>query len=1050
MAKLNFTVGSCKQFLFFYYFLLAAWSHIAPVSGQNKVILQGQVVDARSNEPVIGAAVVLKDDKTHSGTVTDADGLFSLNIPFFPATIEVSYIGYRPQEFDLYDISSESLVISLVEDLNLLNEVVVIGYGTQRRGDISGLVASVPKVNLEQSQTSFDNLLSGAVAGVQVTQSSGQPGASSSIRIRGGNSITGGNEPLYVIDGQIMYNNNAATSACVSYSGAGLNALATINTADIESIEVLKDASATAIYGSRGANGVILVSTKKGVGKDKITYSGSAGQSVAGKKLDLLNGREWALLRNDIIDNDKLTERKFTQQEIDALQSYDYQDAVFRTAVTQSHQLSFSGSDEKTQYRLSGSYYDQKGVVINTAFERYSLRGNLTRTLSEKLKTGFNVSVSSSTQEGVSIGGGITGASNALMGALMTPPVVPIYEEDGSYHLDDTYNINLNTIANLSETTNETKVNRTYGSVFAEYKLIPSLTAKINAGADVINTKQNFFAPAITSAGYATNGRGYVGNNLTKLWQTELTLTYEKSFGDNHHLTALAGYTTEASYTESALAVATNFLSEITKHNNLGGGDAGQPTSDAYPWALNSWLARVNYTFLNRYNATASFRADGSSRFPSGNKWAYFPSLGLSWNVHKEDFLKEVKFVSSLKVRLSTGSIGNQEIGDFQYDGRWASVLYGLGGQLVTGYAPENIANPSLKWETTTQHNAGFDLDLLRNRISVVFDAYYKLTNDLLVEVPIPTSSGYERALTNIGSVSNKGVEVSISAEVVQGRRPKSFGWRTAFVFAHNKNRVEDLGDDVDSYMPRVPDSNIGRFSPLIVKEGYALGTFWGYKTDGIVQASDNLASIPKPSWTRTETVLPGDRKYVDAGGDPTVINDDDRVVLGDAQPKFTFGFTNTFAWQGFDLAVLVQGSYGNKLYNAIASQLEVPMLSGNVLGVIRDRWTTANPSGEAPRAQNAPNVLVTDRYIEDASYVRLKNVTLGYTLPKSWTRRVGLERARLFVTGQNLLTLTRYSGFDPEVNTYEQQSLYQGIDYGAYPSSKGWLAGIEVTLSQL
>ena len=374
-------------------------------------------------------------------------------------------------------------------------------------------------------------------------------------------------------------------------------------------------------------------------------------------------------------------------------------------------------------------------------------------------------------------------------------------------------------------------------------------------------------------------------------------------------------------------------------------------------------------------------------------------------------------------------------------------MLYGLGSQLVTGYAPENIANPSLKWETTTQHNAGVDLGLLKDRLSVVLDAYYKLTNDLLVEVPVPTSSGYERALTNVGSVSNRGVEVSINAEVVQGRRPKSFGWRLALVLAHNKNRVENLGDDVDSYTPRVPDANIGRFSPLIVKEGYALGTFWGYKTAGIVQAGDDLSGIPKPSWTRTETVLPGDRRYVDAGGDPTVINDDDRVVLGDAQPKLTLGFTNTFSWQGFDLAALVQGSYGNKLYNAMVSQLEVPMLSGNVLGVLRERWTADNPSGEIPRAQNAPNVLVTDRYVEDASYLRLKSVTLGYTLPSGWTRRIKLERARLFVTGQNLLTLTKYSGFDPEVNTYEQQSLYQGIDYGAYPSAKGWLAGIEITL---
>jgi TonB-linked SusC/RagA family outer membrane protein len=877
-----------------------------------------------------------------------------------------------------------------------------------------------------------------------VTQSSGQPGASSSIRIRGGNSITGGNEPLYVIDGQIMYNNNAATSAGIGYSGAGLNALATINPADIASIEVLKDASATAIYGSRGANGVILVTTKKGGGQRQNTYTGSVGQSVVSKKLDLLNAKEWALLRNDIIDNDNLPDRKFTQEEIAALNNYDYQDALFRTAITQNHQISLSGSDEKTRYRISGNYYDQKGVVINTGFERYSLRSNFTRTFSKKFKAGVNVTASSSTQTGVSASSRITGAPNALGNVLMTPPVVPIYEADGSYHLDDTYNLDLNTIADLTETTNETKVNRTFGNFFAEYKVIPSLTAKINAGADVVSTKQNYFAPAITTAGYTTKGRGYVGNNLTKSWQTELTLTYDKNFGDNHHLTALAGYTTEASYTESALASATNFLSEITRHNNLAAGDAGQPQSNAYPWALNSWLARVNYTLLRRYNATASFRADGSSRFPAGNKWAYFPSLGLSWNLHEEDFLKDVRSISSLKVRLSSGSTGNQEIGDFQYDGRWTSVLYGLGGQLVTGYAPENIANPGLKWETTTQHNAGFDLGLLKDRISVVFDVYYKLTNDLLVEVPVPTSSGYENALTNIGSVSNRGVEASISADVVQGKRPKSFDWRTAFVIARNRNRVESLGDDVESYTPRVPDANIGRFNPLIVKEGYALGTFWGYKTDGIVQTGD--VGIPKPSWTRTETVLPGDRKYIDAGGDPTIINDDDRVVLGDAQPKFTFGFTNTFSWQGFDLTALIQGSYGNKLYNALASQLEVPMLSGNVLGTYRDRWTTTNSSNDVPRAQSAPNVVVTDRYVEDASYVRLKSVALGYTLPKGWTEKVKLSHARLFVTGQNLFTLTKYKGFDPEVNTYEQQSLYQGIDFGSYPSSRSWLAGIEIT----
>jgi TonB-linked SusC/RagA family outer membrane protein len=1047
MAKLNFPTGSRKRFLFFYSFLLVAWGCVIPIAGQDKVLLQGKVIDRRSNETIIGANILLKGDKAYSGIVTDIDGLFSFDIPSLPATIVVSYIGYRAQEIDLYEAPSETLVISLAEDLNLINEVVVVGYGTQRRGDISGLVASVPKVNLEQPQTSFDNLLSGAVAGVQVTQSSGQPGASASIRIRGGNSITGGNEPLYVIDGQIMYNNNSATSAGVSYAGAGLNALATINPADIASIEVLKDASATAIYGSRGANGVILVTTKKGEGKDRIRYSGSVGQSVIGKKLDLLNGREWALLRNDIIASDAslaTSNTPFTQAEIDAFgEGYDWQDAALRMAWTQNHQLSLSGGDDKTKYFVSGSYYDQQGVIINSGFERYALRANLQRQLGERLKTGLNLSVSSSKQVGVLDAGGGYYATNAFVNVLLTPPVTPIYNADGSYYFDEFYNIDQNAIADLADVTNETHVNRTFGNFFAEYNLIPGLTAKINAGADLVNAKQNLYAPSYTSGGLNTAGLGTVGNNVTRSWQTELTLTYDKTL-DDHRLTALGGYTTENIHSESSVISATGFLNDITGYNDLGSGSPSQPSSDAIMSTLVSWLGRVNYSFRNRYNATALFRADGSSRFAAGNKWAYFPSLGLSWNVHEEDFLKDVKVVSNLKFRISAGSAGNQEIGDFQYLSRYLPVLYSFGGQIVNGYAPENIANFDLKWETTTQYNLGFDFGLLKDRINFIFDAYYKLTSDLLVEAPVPTSSGYSQGLKNVGSVSNKGIEFTVNAEVVSGRKAKSFNWYTALTIARNLNRVENLGDDVDSYTPRVPNSNIGRFNPLIVKEGYALGTFWGYETDGIVQQGDDLSAVPTPSWTTG--VQAGDHKYVNHGGDADVINDADRVTLGSAQPKFTFGFTNTFSYGNFDLSVLLQGSYGNKLYNALRSQLEITTTNDNVLGGFRDRWTTSNPSNDYPRATNVPNAVVSDRLIEDASYVRLKNASLGYSFPKRWAGKAYAEKIRLYVTGQNLFTLTKYSGYDPEANTYEQNSLYQGIDFGVYPSSRSWLAGIEIT----
>jgi TonB-linked SusC/RagA family outer membrane protein len=521
-------------------------------------------------------------------------------------------------------------------------------------------------------------------------------------------------------------------------------------------------------------------------------------------------------------------------------------------------------------------------------------------------------------------------------------------------------------------------------------------------------------------------------------------LTYDKTFSAYQHLTVLAGYTMENTHSENALAYATNFLNDITGYNDLGSGSPSQPASNAVTSALNSWLGRVSYSYKSRYNATASFRADGSSRFAPSYKWGYFPSLGLSWNVNEEEFLKELGTISSLKLRLSAGSIGNQEIGNFQYVSKYVPVIYSFGRQLTNGYAPSNIANNELRWETTTQYNVGLDLGLLNERINLTADAYYKLTSDLLVAVPIPTSSGHSQGLKNVGNVSNKGVEVTVNAQVIGGQKPKSFSWYTTLTVAHNQNRVESLGDDVDSYTPRVPNQNIGRFNPLIVKEGYALGTFWGYETDGIVQLGDDVSTIPAPSWTTS--VQPGDRRYVDHGGDPSIINDDDRVVLGSAQPKFTFGFVNTFSYQGFDLSVLLQGNYGNKLYNALRAQLEIYSTVNNVLGEFRNRWTPSNPSNEIPRATNLPSSVVNDKLIEDASYLRLKSATLAYSLPKSWIGKANIGKVRLFVSGQNLLTFTKYSGYDPEVNTYEQNNLYQGIDFGAYPSSKSWLAGVEIT----
>ncbi|GAB6012857.1 SusC/RagA family TonB-linked outer membrane protein [Viscerimonas tarda] len=1021
------------------------------ISAQNSKTVKGKVIDEATKEPIIGASVKIKDAKEKTtGTFTDVDGTFNFPAQSFPVNILVNYVGYKDQDIDIYEEPTATITIELAETRNLLNSVVVIGYGTQKRSELSGSIVSVSTANLSQALPSLDNLLGGAVAGVNVVQSSGQPGASSSIRIRGGNSITGGNEPLYVIDGFIMYNDNANVETGVARTGARLNGLSTINPADIESMEVLKDAAATAIYGSRGANGVILITTKGGKkGADQVSYSSSYGWSKAAKKLKLLNAKQWAELRNDISASSNLIP-DFTTDDIEALGvGADWQSAALQTSFTQNQQITIAGGDEKTQYSISGNYYDQEGIVLNTGFQRYTLRSNFGRTVSSKLKIGLNLLLSAANQNGISAVNGVS-SPNSFASILLAPPVGSVYNEDGTYNFANTYlsttsaGENLNPIADVNETTNETKVKRTTGNFYAEYKILPELTAKLSGGVDLIHTKQNYYAPIFTTIGNATKGNASIGSRTVNSWQSEFTLTYDKTFGE-HGINILGGYTTQKSDTEGVTVQATQFTNDIVKFNSLAGGQAGDASSSAVTQVLNSWLGRVNYTYLKRYNASVSFRADGSSKFlPDNNKqWSYFPSIGLSWNANEENFLKGITAISNLKFRVSAGITGNQEVGDYKAYALQSPISYSFNRTLVTGYAPSNMANPDLKWEETTQYNAGFDFGVLDERISLGFDTYYKRTNDLLVNAPVETVFGASSMLKNVGSISNKGIEFQINADIVRGRG-KAFNWRSSFVLAHNVSKVIKLGENISPFYPVIPSVTLGLLSPVVVKEGEALGTFWGYKTAGIVQLDDDLTTAPKPSWI-TGNVQPGDRKYVNQNDD-NLINDEDRVILGTSQPKFTYGFTNTFSYKGFDALAVIQGSYGNKIYNALKQQLEITTLYSNVLSTFADRWTPTNPSNDIPRATSSPSAVVTDRNIEDGSYVRLKSLTLGYTFPAKVLAPAKIKKARVFVTGQNLFTLTGYSGYDPEVSTYEQNNLFQGIDYGAYPSSRSFLFGVELS----
>jgi TonB-dependent starch-binding outer membrane protein SusC len=1003
-----------------------------------EITLTGRITDAGSSDPLAGVVVHIKGT-THQ-VLTDEKGDFKfVTAQTVPLVYELSYVGFKSKEVTVEDYGFKQ--ITLNNNNRGLNEVVVIGYGTQRRSDITGSVASVPKGLLNIPATSFDNLLQGGVSGVSVTQSSGQPGSTSTIRIRGGNSITFGNDPLYVIDGFISYNNNNLSNSGAA-TGSKLNALATINPSDIESIEVLKDASATAIYGSRGANGVVIITTRRGKkGADEVNYSGYYGRQEVSKKLSLLNGSQWASLVNDINISDGVA-KTYSDSAVNAFgKGYDWQSAGLRTAPVQNHELSVSGGDEKSRYLVSGNYYNQQGIVLNTNFIRYSGRLNYERNVSDNFKIGTNIFVSKSLQNGLTGAtiNNITPAS-AWANLLQTVPIITIYGANGKYNTVNPYlTTPTNPIQDITATTNQSNLVRTLGNIYLEYKILSGLTLKVTGGVDLFNTKQNYYAPSNTSGGYASVGVGSVGTVSSTSWLNENTLTYDHSIHDKHFFTILAGYTTQSQNDESAVASAQKFPNDLTAYNNLAyGATPILPSSNSHNSTLNSFLGRISYSYLHKYNITISERADGASVLGSNNKWGYFPSVGVSWNASQEDFFTPLAgTINNLKIRASAGQTGNSNVPPYSSLAALTPTNYYFNNTLVTGIAPIQLANPDLKWETTTQYDAGLDLGLFKNRISLVFDAYYKKTTDLLLNVPFPLYTGYASVLENVGSVENKGIEISLNADIV---RSKDLIWHANIVFAKNENKVLSLGNGTQNFTPTAPT---GQQSPVIVLVGQPLGTFWGYSTNGLLTTDDITKGVPLLTGVPQKV---GDRKYIALNGH-TSVTSADKHNLGNSQPKFTYGFSNTVSYKGFDLSFLLQGSYGNKLFNQFEQIAEKPTLALNAAGVLADRWTASNTSGTIPRATNSPVPQVIDRYVEDASYLRLKNLTLGYNLPKEWLSKVHVKQFRVYVGAQNLFTITHYTGYDPEANYFDGDNTKQGIDFGVYPPVRTYLVGVNLAL---
>ncbi|HMI65902.1 MAG TPA: TonB-dependent receptor [Cyclobacteriaceae bacterium] len=983
------------------------------------IVVSGTVKDEK-DQTLPGASILEKG--TLNGVSTDASGKFSIGILDEKSVLVFSFIGYESQEVLVAD--KTEFTITLQPDVKKLEEVVVVGYGAVKKSDLTGSVSSISEDKIKLTPiTSMGQALQGRAAGVQVTQTSFQPGGGVTIRIRGGNSIQGGNEPLYVIDGYPTYNESGPS----------------LNPNDIASIEILKDASATSIYGARGANGVVLITTKRGkAGQSNITFETYQGVQQVRREIPLLNATEFAGLVNEANVNAGKAPVYTDAQVAGFGKGTNWQHEVLRSAPIRNYQLNFSGGSENTRYSISGNYFAQDGIITNSNFNRASFRINLDQKINSKFKIGNNLTLTRTKSNDVLNGVGETTSAGVISSALQFSPILPVYNPDGTYVFqNDRGTIIGNPVATAREITNQTTAVRVLGNVFGEYELTKGLVFRVNLGVNTQMNSTDFYAPRTTLRASAQQGLATITDTRTMEWLNENTVTYTKTIAEKHNLNLLAGYTMQGADSRVVTASAQQFSNDVVQFNDLGSASvANFPTSAVTDWGLASYLARVNYNFSEKYLVTLTTRADGSSRFGAGNKYGFFPSGSVAWRLSEEQFIKNLEVFDDLKLRGSYGVTGNQEIGQYQSLSALGSSGYVFNNKKAVGYQSVRIANPDLRWETTNQLDIGVDMELLRSRVTVTADYYYKKTNDLLLNVTLPWTSGYASALQNLGSVENKGFELAINSYNTVG----AFKWNTALNFSLNRNKVLNLGgvNQIFSGQGLAKIVNSG-----VLQVGTPLNNFFGLVTNGIFQTGDNIAGSAQPN------ALPGDRRYVDVNGDGA-ITDADRTILGNAQPKFIGGLTNNFSYKGVELIIFLQGSYGNNIFNANRLWLENVAGSNNNSTAVLNRWTPTNPSNEIPRATasaaGGANFVIS-RAIENGSYLRAKVITLSYSLQPGVLKTLRLKNAKIYISGQNLFTITHYTGYDPEVSVFGQDNLSMGTDYGTYPSTKTYLMGINIGL---
>jgi TonB-linked SusC/RagA family outer membrane protein len=1010
------------------------------VTAQTKRIT-GTVTNEKG-EPLVGAAISAKGLK---GTLlTNIKGQYTIDVAAGTLRLSASYVGMENAEKVIGN--NAVLNFELISLASTLSDVVVIGYGSLKKTEVTGAIQRLTREELvRDNPNNILQAMQGKLAGVNVTQNDGAPGAGLSIKIRGANSFLGGTEPLYVIDG-VPFNNTSSGSTPESLGGdekQTINALSFINPNDIESIDVLKDASATAIYGSRGANGVVLITTRKGkIGKDKVELNVNIGMSEVSKIIRVLNPYEYANFQNIAYQNSNKYDGTNYNLLYPDLSLYEnernnWQDQIFRKGYSQQYSLNISGASEAGNHNLTLSHTNQDGVIQNSNFKKIGLSFNLNRNVGKFFKVGTSTALSNSTMQGVKTGTDKSDAASAgvIRSALTFPSTMRTIEDyDG---LGDDFITN--PFIYVNSVLNKVSAINIFTSNYVEAAISKNLKFKQNLGVNYGSNSRDQYYPRTVYEGFASKGWGLKSDNNWSSLVSESILTFTKRTG-KHSFTATAASTFEQNIGQSQRAEAKTFPNDLLQNENMQSAEQILPIiTNKYQSNLNSYLGRVNYTFNDKYSLSVSQRKDGSSKFGKNNKWSDFSSAGLAWKMHKEDFMESMPFINEFIWRASYGETGNQGIGSYASLSKLGVYNYPFGGSVQTGLADDvyaGPANPELKWETTNAYNAGLDVGFLKGALNIHIDVYLKTTNDLLQYITTPASTGFQRQLRNSGSIENKGLEVALDATIIN---TKDFQWKSNFNISFNRNKIISLGGDLKEQYA----SNIStRDAPFIQVPGMPIGALYGYVEDGFF---DNEAEVRNSLLYMSQPVniikrMIGEVKYKNLDNDPTSLSVSDRTFIGDVNPDYTFGFTNNFKYKNLDLSIFINGVQGNDIVNMNSAWNGNLGTSKNISlsafeGAWKDGADNSNATGPKIIRQFWRTLPFSRRFIEDGSFVRIKNINLGYTLPSGFIK--GVTNLRFAVGANNLFTFTNYSGYDPEINSYGDNPALFGVDLGGYPNSK-------------